>query len=218
MYQFGISPMISDVKKCLEFQALVDARVSELERMMSKRGLRRTIALSNDSAVWNSAGAVSMHSQGVSMSTRITKRTIRKTTGHIRWHPMSNFIRADRDIRRDAIQVVAGNTIDFTTVYNTIPWSWLIDYFTNLGNFVSAGRNTVEAYHDPVRIMKRTTTTISGAGDTDGPVKMTPIFNTLSSYTREVATPMLSARQEFLTKSQTSILGSLAVTRWPKGR
>lgn len=216
MYQFGVAPLLSDLRKCLEFQALVDARVDELERMMSKRGLRRTIVLQNDSAASTTSSKVSMHSQGVSLDAYVTKHTMRKITGHIRWHPYSNFIRADRDIRKDALKVVSGNTVDFVTVYNLLPWSWLIDYFTNLGQFVSAGRNTVEAYHDPVRIMDKLTTIVSTPGDKSGPVVMTPILNSLDSYSRAIATPSLSARLTFLTERQTSILGSLAVLKGPR--
>ena len=131
---------------------------------------------------------------------------------------MSNFVRANHDIRADALKVVNGNMIDFETIYNLLPWSWLIDYFTNLGDFISAGRNKVEARHDSVIIMRDTKTSVSvnGSQTNDGRVKCTPIENRRRTYTRDPATPQLSAHLDFLTVSQTSILGSLSVIKGPK--
>ena len=216
MYQFGIAPLIGDFKKMLEFQKRVNERVAELERMMSSRGLRRTIELRADSAT--ATYGVTLNSQGGGIASTAVKRTSQNIRGHIRWYPMSNFVRANHDIRADALNVVNGNMIDFETIYNLLPWSWLIDYFTNLGDFISAGRNTVEARHDSVIIMRDTKTSVSvnGSQTNDGRVKCTPIENRRRTYTRDPATPQLSAHLDFLTVSQTSILGSLSVIKGPK--
>jgi hypothetical protein len=145
----------------------------------------------------------------------VTKSTKYKVTGHIRWHPYPILLRRDHNIYDDAVQAVYGNTVDFNTVYNLIPWSWLVDYFFNLGDFISAGRNTVEAYHEPVRLtITRLTETIVPP-IVGSEVTMTAIKNFTKEVYRRTAEPQIEARMQFLTKKQTSIIGSLAVLKGP---
>lgn len=222
LYQFGIAPVVGDLLKLLEFQKRVDQRVKELERLEGRKGLRRTINLETYYASNVSNFPATFHSNGMLVTGQVTKLTTRKVTGHIRWYPVANFIRSDRNVRERALQAVSGNLVDFKTVYELIPWSWLVDYFTNLGDFMAAGRNSVEARHDAVRLMVTTETeTFARATSTPAPyLSMTNIRNKAKRYERFVATPQLSARLEFLSGQQASIVGTLAVTRMmpPKGQ
>jgi hypothetical protein len=214
MYQFGIAPLIDDTRKVLEFTERVDARVKELNKLSyRKRGLRRTIDLVNDSVQQHFNAT--LNSQGAYLFGPVTKSTKYKVTGHIRWHPYPILLRRDHNIYDDAVQAVYGNTVDFNTVYNLIPWSWLVDYFFNLGDFISAGRNTVEAYHEPVRLtITRLTETIVPP-IVGSEVTMTAIKNFTKEVYRRTAEPQIEARMQFLTKKQTSIIGSLAVLKGP---
>lgn len=214
LYQFGYAPLIDDTKKMLEFPKAVERRIKELERLQAKKGLRRTIELFSDCNVTQFNATI--QSSGVFINTTITKSTRMRIRGHIRWYPLPPILRRDHSVLDDAIRTVAGNEWDIVTIYNIIPWTWLADYFTNLGDLIQLNRNTVECYHEPVRIITHVLTETICAPWTNGVVTMTPIKNSLEETSRMIAVPTLSARQQFLTEKQTSIISSLAVLKGPK--
>lgn len=214
IYQFGILPLISDIELLLTFQQAVDRRVKEIERLRT-RGLRRTVDCWGGSDFVIAPG-VTLHSNGTFLHANIAKRTTTKIRGHIRWYVYDNFFVSDAQVRDEAKRVLLGYDINLETLYELMPWSWLIDYFTNLGTMVKAGSNSFPMHHDKVSIMEYTRTqTVSSAHDRGGSgyTWCTPINCVLETKTRSPTNPTIGARIEFLTGSQLSILGSLAVLR-----
>jgi len=214
MFQFGILPLYSDIMKLTEFQSLVDARVRELRRLQ-ERGLRRTIALGewSESSINPSA---TIQSNGVRMHCKIEKQTKVVIRGHARWHVSQNFYESDRELRAKAIDAVVSNKLDPVVAYELIPWSWLIDYFVNLGDLVSLSRNSFNATHQIPRLMIHRTTTIKSSNhDTGdgGTVTCTPYQCIIEEKERRLVPSGLSAQFEFLSGTQMSILGSLYVVK-----
>jgi hypothetical protein len=216
MIQFGILPIISDLDVLLTFQSLVDQRVRELERLKT-RGLRRTIQLRSDSVSTKILNQTIQSSP--SLHADVSKTTSKIIKGHVRWHVTRNFELADESMRAMARKIIMGNQLDHMTLYELMPWSWLIDYFTNLGNLVSSTRNLLDVGHGSVRIMTHTRTEVAtsnhdwgnGAGGTR--ITCTEIRNSREDKTRDLASPTLAAKTDLLTPGQTSILGSLAAIR-----
>lgn len=212
LIQFGIIPMYKDIETMCQFSKLVDDRVEEIDRLKT-RGLRRTVVLQTDS-VTSTDGALQVHSDGAGIIARCTRTTTRTVKGHVRWHATGNYGKTDAEKRALAKSVVSGLRLDPTTLYEAMPWSWLIDYFTNLGDFVKINRNTIPCMHGNPRLMTHTRTEFSGhQTNTSNAIKMTPIRNTLDEKERIIQVAALAARMTFLTGRQTSILASLAVLR-----
>lgn len=214
LVQFGLLPIYSDVTKLAQFQSLVDGRVREFERLQT-RGLRRTIPLGtfNESHTVNQA---TIQSQGVRLKADLHKITEVELRGHIRWYVTRNFYESDSELRAKAASSVLNRSLDPQAIYELIPWSWLIDYFSNLGDFVSLTRNHVNARHDLVRIMTKTTTTLKSSNHTtsnSGRVTLTPFKNKRVTKNRRAVNAGLTAQAEFLTTQQMSILGSLSVLK-----
>lgn len=212
MIQFGVLPLISDIQKSLQFQSLVDGRVRELKRLQ-ERGLRRTIDLGTyfSSAVYP---AYYMQTSGVRMRRDVTKETKVKIKGHVRWNVSSNFYSSDSDVRALAQSIIANKSFDPYAIYELTPWSWLLDYFSNLGDYISLSRNLVGATHHPVRIMKHTTTRTTTESWSNSRISISGINNKSDLKTRLAVTGGLDfAQLDFLNKSQWSILGSLAVLK-----
>lgn len=213
MWSFGIAPLISDLAKLPQFQDLVDQRIDELERLRT-RGLRRTITLDRLSAtdvalnepIWTSNGTIRADRY------KYTDVTIR---GHVRWYAHPHLLtKSDDEMRALAKKVIAGLSIDFGTAYELIPWSWLVDYFTNLGSIVAASKNTVSASHSSVRIMRHTRTRSYSRNHTGSPtLSMTPGYCEHETKTRRLASPSLSAHLGLLEAPQLSILGSLSILK-----
>lgn len=212
--QFGIAPIIGDVSKLLQFTSLVDQRVKELDKLRT-RGLRRTVTISKDS-VTQDFPSNTVHSSVVTLGCGIRKVTTRTVRGHVRWYPQDNLKLSDSDMRSVAARIVAGGVIDASTLWEALPWTWLIDYFSNVGDVLAASRNIVPVVHDPPVIMVETITEISSYNEStasSGKVSFTPIRNKVITRTRRTAVPTLEAHMPLLTEKQMSILGSLAVTR-----
>jgi hypothetical protein len=218
-YQFGWAPLISDLFRMLSFADQTDSRIRELQSLR-KGSLRRTLVLdrrvlsSTQSGVWNSEGVYVVHPL-----TKVTKITVK---GHARWKPTTAMPSTEDDMRALARRAVLGLTLDFSTAWELIPWSWLIDWFSNTGDFIAAHRNIIGASCDTLAIMRHGfTTNTAEPVDTviDGrPLKFTRYKSTYETKTRARVQPSLAADLPFLTMRQVGILASIGVTRRFSGR
>jgi hypothetical protein len=215
--QFVVLPLISDIKTLMNFQRLVDSRVKEIDRLYGSRGLRRTKHLWKSSAIATILNQT-IQSQGVLLHCDVHKITEMSKSAHIRWYANFPIKPADADIRTRLEHEIFGWDLNPYTIYQIIPWSWLIDYFTNLGEIALAAKNMFEVTHSPITVTTVTRTigsttnhdSVTNSGNT---VSCSPISTESVSISRDYATNSLIARQEILSVSQTSILGSLAVLR-----
>nr|UJQ85441.1 MAG: hypothetical protein 1 [Leviviridae sp.] len=210
LVQFGLMPMLGDLETLWGFTALHDRRVAELERL-KVRGLRRTVDLEASSAsqTWDNQF---VHSNGATVKADIIKSTNRTVRGHARWRLRSYLnLKSDSELRATAKRLIVGAYLDPTTLYEAMPWSWLIDYFVNLGDFVAINRNEIDVDHDNPRIIVKTVTHTSSSEHSSGSLFLSPLDNWYDSGSRVPTVATLSARTDYLTGNQLSILGSLAV-------
>jgi len=132
-FQFGILPIIDDLRKVLNFTIAFQKRMEEIKRLASPNGLRRTVAY----GIVSGSGTDQMifQSQGVNYVGTFKvncKQTIR---AHCRWNATPAFgklsgLQVDRLVRR-AIHGL-DSFLDPAMLYQAIPWTWLIDYCLNL--------------------------------------------------------------------------------------
>lgn len=208
-WQFGLAPMISDLRKSLEFQASVAKRVKELENL-KKNGLYRRLRLDNVSATSSFNSVV--HSSGAFLNASFAKTTALDISGFVKWKPTDALPQTDEDMHRLAMKAVYGMTLDFSTAWNLLPWSWLIDWFSNTGDFISLNRNLVSASHSQPQIMRKTTTSTIMQGLTSDGATLSPGLIVHYSKRRRTASPELGfAKLPFLSTRQFTILGSLTV-------
>jgi len=219
-WQFGWKPLISDLKKLLDFNGLVNKKVGEIHALYQKGGLHRGRSFGTVHTEHSETFGPVYSWQGKSMSLNMSVTTSVEKWATVRWHPSSLPPKDNAAIRRAAIRIVYGLELSASNVWEAIPWSWLIDWFSNVGTYLAAHNNVVPVVPSTPCIMARTTTVR----------KFRPIFtnckfdggyghNTLQSKSRILQGAGLSATMPFLTARQLSILGSLAILRLPgKGR
>lgn len=217
-YQFGWKPLISDIIKLLSFQDSVDKRIVELNRLYSEKGLKRRLRLHHE--VLHSQDSLFVDTAGGIQLTAIRNRiTTRNRWGTIRWLPTS----VPKDLRRQDLGRVARRLIfgvhqnGYTAkqIWNAIPWTWLIDWFGNVDEYLGAHSNVIPAAPSgPCNIMTHTVTAetwtrtdsftmISGCEGT----------RTLETKERVQSSGTLSVRLPFMSSRQLSILGALALQR-----
>ena len=136
----------------------------------------------------------------------------------VSWIPtedVSSSMPTPNEVRRRAMKAVFGGTIDPATVWSALPWSWLIDWFSDVGDFLYSRRNVVGfepgLCYTMTHSIRGTDHYISGGtlkGSYDPPVYLRESkTRTMSSF----AGP--SAKVPFLAKRQIGILASLYILR-----
>lgn len=214
-WQFGWRPLIQDLTKLLDFQSMVAKRERELEKLASNAGLRRRVQVGHQT-LSSKSGNLILDSQprcdGFHETTTSAERW-----ATVVWRPSKSLGLPTPDQRRQqAFRSALGLDLTISTVWELLPWSWLIDWFSNVGDFLSAHRNTVPAYPTMCAVMtrvestKRWTITKTPPGVTATGTVAKRVLKTRSSF---LPTPQLSVGIPFLGAGQLSILGSLAVTR-----
>lgn len=213
MYQFGIVPLVGDVVKMINFSDQVNRRVGEINRLRSQRGLRRTVSIGSYSASETQNRIV--QSQGAFLGRDFNVVTTIAIKAHCRWIPdgVPSSLSSSNGVRRLARQAVLGLTFDNSTMWELIPWTWLIDWGTNFGQYFTAHRNIIPATLSDVSVMRHTRTVAQS-----DPVTLNPGFLEGIKYVRENKTRATSfvaptAHMPFLSATQMGIVASLAVTR-----
>jgi len=213
-WNFGWKPLISDVRKMLDFQNRVNKRAKEIHNLYEKGGLHRKRELDrvnqestesfNTEGIWS--GTTNTYKISVSMQSR--------KWGSIRWLPTTLPPRDESDIRNQALRLVFGAELSPSAVWEAIPWTWLVDWFSDVGDYLVAYNNIVPCTHSTPCIMTHSVakrdfqrtdsnTDLGGGGGS-------MIYETKR---RSVVNATLTAGIPFLSKYQMSILGALFITK-----
>jgi len=212
-FWFGWKPLASDMMKLLDFSDAVNQRRKELEALYQS-GLSRTRNLDSFTAT----SSISAHIANSTDFTVVTvggpKVTNTRVWGHCKWKPTELPPKTEQEMIALARRAVLGLTIDPVTAWELIPFSWMIDWCSNVGDYLAAKRNIVGAVPYDISIMRQSTTTtyLQRDGGYVG-VNITPGTVTKLSKSRAAPSASLSAYLPYLSLRQLSILGSLWVLR-----
>lgn len=213
--QFGLLPLLGDLNSMLHFVDHVDKRMQEL-RALKAKGLRRTRVLWRGSASETRLNVFTNTSPNWADTRHdIVKLTEITVSGHVRWYPSGDFPTTDRAMLAKAIRAVGGLTIDGSTAWELIPFSWLADWFSNVGDLLKANRNIVPCFHSIPQIMETSKTVNQGILKSADIPSATPgkTVSTVLRKTRRTSPVTLSASLPMLSLRQLSILGSLAILK-----
>jgi hypothetical protein len=229
-FQFGWLPLISDIGKMLDFQNIVDKRVTELKRLYSKGGLRRRYNNFSDQEVAQGFATLQTSNFTANANWMIIRKSKVWTT--LRWYPADADINGlpvvNRDLhneaRRATLDLGRGlrQDIDAAAVWEAIPFSWLADYFSNVGDLLKARRNQLPVVAKDACVMTSLHSTCDytnvwashNLSGRDGHHD----YWSKSRYVNASPTPSFSAWLPFLSGNQLSILGSLAVVLLTGGK
>jgi hypothetical protein len=219
-YQFAILPFLKDLKGLLDFQASVQSRLTQLDRLGSPGGSVRSGTVYQDEN-FNPAVAGPTYVSGLYQENRrITyqDKVNRKMWVSTNWTPLIPIPQTVEDRRWLATRLAFGLEVSFSTLWEGMPWSWLIDWFSNVGDLLNLTRGVLpckfsdSCLMDHTRLSRVLKSTLPGAGSLQ--IRMPPFL-----YDQKVRTPMGSGlpQVEFglpvLTGRQTAILGALAVLK-----
>jgi len=210
--QFGLAPLIRDVQKLVKFADAVHRRMDEINRLKGKTGLRRSIDL--DSLTASTSNNIVMNSFMIyveRMCETVGQRNIR---GHARWMPDVDFSKiTQREMVALAKRSLLGVTWDFSTMWEACPWSWLIDWFSNVGDFLKASRNIIPAHCIGLWLMRHTHCDSRTDQWSSDEHRLDATHVTKDRKERYYVSTGLTAQFPFLTGSQLGILTSLAIMK-----
>jgi hypothetical protein len=218
--EFGYAPFLSDLKKLFSFKDKVQKRVELLSKFKDGPMLRKTKLY--DSTVQSSIPADRTVISGAfgSLSATVTSyTTVRRYYGYVTYTPnadMSKLIGDSDALRAKARDIIGGLTIDASTIWQAMPWSWLADWFGNLGDYLEAHRNLLPLKAGTPRICKPIETTVTcrlNGNAVTGPLSSQYVHKRTWTSREIVSAAFPSADLPFLTKRQVDILGSLYITR-----
>lgn len=223
--QFGWEPLVSDVEDFFRLGNAIDQRAKQLANLKEFGATSRNVVLESYSAATPPQKRM-IHSAGIfCYAMRSTSRTYRKW-GSARWQLDANGRLAQTkdldDVRRLASSAIKGMTVDAHTAWSLTPWSWLIDWASNAGDWIESSRNVIGASPSG-KVCLMTERTISLKEDSAGPdplvFKLVGQTGTANGFyrtrQRTVHAPfnIPAFRMPILTNRQSAILGALATMR-----
>jgi hypothetical protein len=219
-FQFGWKPLFQDVRDLLDLQSHIHRRVGELHRLYDSGGLKRRIHLGRWTGDYSENYFGETH-PAFTVSGKMTAFTTSERWGTVRWLPSSlpDHRPNDAEIIRKAMQVSLGLSYEATLkgAWDLIPWTWIIDWFGNFGEYAMQFSNTVPARPVSPCIMTRTETKASYniTSITNG-FKGGCGYTYYTSKERYVGAGSLDVHLPLIGKDRLAILGALFVQRFKR--
>lgn len=215
--EFGIKPFINDIYSLMDFTVAVEQRIKRLERLVKygydikKTQYRTDYWRGNPSEVW-----VNSLNFGVKAIERPSAK--RKIWGYSKWVPTNPFtFRSDIELAEKARRLVLGlNNVSFASLWNAIPWTWLIDWFSNVGDVLETHRNSHEIHCAGIFLCVEQTKYLRSAmsfSESSG-VRMSPFVSEVVQKYRTVAPVFPSLTAPILDGRQLGILSAIGIQRY----
>lgn len=216
-FQFGWKPLIKDLLSMLEFGTYVDRRMSSISKLNAGKGDKRRARIHSASNALD-VNLTSLVGRAPSIPGTVKCQRHDVASGVIVWKLRSGQPLIPQS-RFAAIKLALGLNLGNIplTVWNSIPWTWLIDWFTGVSTFLKATANSWQFKAESACIVKKS---IIMSQHPDLPVGA-PIptlvagVRTKKTYSRIPWTPnaSINLRIPILDSFKMSILGSLTIVR-----
>lgn len=161
MATFGVAPVISDLLTLLNFAEEVDKREKYLRELASSSGRRLRRKLRTES--WTATDQGVAFGGWVDIYTTISLFKLNVEANREYWFTArARLINppSDREIHTLAFRSVLGTQVDPSTItaamWELLPWSWLIDWFSTTGSIVAAMRNGITWKYQDLCVMHKT--------------------------------------------------------------
>jgi len=219
--QFGWLPLIEDLKKLVDFQSYVLKRNKELADLYSGKGLRRRLKFTDDTVNTPVSVNTATYANAIIKSTSSVD-VKRRTWGTIHWYPTTPPQYHPDDHKWNSLvnQIVLGATPEGLAkgLWDVIPWTWLVGWFTNLGKYTLAHSYTVPAQHSGGCLMREAIGTWT-AGDSTVSAGSGKVYQygqlTRSLKTRAVSSVVtVGVNMPYFDMFRLSILGALFTQRF----
>jgi hypothetical protein len=221
-YNFGWAPLVSDLLSLLDLSNSIDRTLELILASGNGRKIKGSLAKLED-LNYDSDYPIHHHS---STSKKLTTRT-RASYYEKGWYTARLSISDKAQLAelretlrandwRPVLHATGLNRINASTVWESIPWSWLIDYFLNVGDVIEANLGQMPYDVKSLNLMvKQTIDETEEVVENTANLSIDPHRFLFTRKNRQVhANPTPSfAFTPFLTEGQKKILSALALAR-----
>lgn len=161
-WRWCLKPMIGDIFKMIQFVETANKRFAELRRLRDGKTIRKRVGLGTDHSA-TIPYRVLLNSDGAAVYGWRQDRYTRKMWGSAEWkiQPDSYIINMeDRKLMKFTRRMLKGLTTQgaLEAAWELVPWSWFVDWFSNVGTLMSATNNSVGCTWGRLCLMITTTT------------------------------------------------------------
>lgn len=232
-YRMGWAPLISDLQKMIQFQDKINNRIKDLDVLFNQNGgLHRSVGKEilpgtnskypgGRSGSWTetltSSGTVTIDS-ATSATIQVHRDliTTRKMWGTVRWtNPFSLWPRLNRALlQARARDLVFGYNVTPKMIWDAVPWSWMIDWFGNFGDYLDSTNNMLALVPSIPNVMLWERTTDSWTRiDPNSWVSGGSGTRVVETKLRSLTPASLSAGLPIFSADHFATLGALALQR-----
>jgi len=212
-YQFGIKPLVKDIARTINWSADVNRRLADYKRLRDTGGLRKTVTLDSLTNSWDQSRVV-LQSAGAWFEDSFSTVGHRKIRGHVRYVPSADFSKYSQvEMSAMATRAMFGLEANLSGLWEGLPWSWLIDWYTNVGDLLMQTRNIVPVSVSQVTLIRETTSESVTHGMEGGNLRINPGIVRKVRKERYPASAAFDAHLPLLEASQMGILASLLVMK-----
>lgn len=214
--EFGWKPFYNDIKQMLDFLVETDRRVTHLSLMYERGGarFRRDTGHTFHTTGPKRVGPLLGNKEAIAW-TEANQEVKNWVT--VSWRPDHNprlSVPTLDQVRMRAFRAALGLNLSVDTVWNALPWSWLADYFGNVGSYLTSRRNSVGFVPGNCCIMK----TVRKTGRvwvTDLPpgLSVAEGMNSFVEKSRFPSSGGVEAKAGILNNRQIGILAALSILR-----
>lgn len=219
-WEFGWAPLVSDLQKLLDFQSHVEKKLNMLRRMQDRGSYGGMATVYEDVAETprgnNYVSSLYQEVNRMDYCFETTRRwwVTTKWTPSVALPPRGS--EAEQTLAR---RLAFGQDFSPALLWELMPWSWLIDWFSNVGDLMSLSRNTIPVGFSGSCLMKHTVTRFkfiahtAGNGSPSVTPSRVPMIETKERFPYGFMPPLPEFNLPFLNGKQLGILSSLALTR-----
>lgn len=234
---FGWLPILSDIRNFLEARKNLDKRLRQVIRDEGRpvrrfHLIREDVRMDYDYTYYHGTPynphlspslPVYAYADSGGSTTRVTQQSAERTWAVAQWRYFLPPGPRDGKWTRNMRRRIMGGRITPSALYAVLPWSWLVDYFTDVGNFIEATDNGIAdlLYYDYCYVMQ-TSQVVNHVYATqymrgvDGPEEVQAHYTSRQGFKARSPGSVFGFRlQADLSARQLGVLGALGFSRLP---
>ncbi|DAD51623.1 TPA_asm: maturation protein [ssRNA phage Gerhypos.4_39] len=142
-YRFGFPQFVQDIKTLSGITKALESRVKEYSSLNRHGGLRRNVKLGEN--VYRDSGRQTIWSTwGHFVTAEVTsiRKYIVRGSVRWRWKDGADISLSKLEAFNEAVKAIFDiGELDSTTLWNSVPWTWLADYFVDVSSWLQANEN-----------------------------------------------------------------------------
>lgn len=161
-WRWVVSPLVSDLKALADFSKTVSGRIKTLESLRDRGFHRKRVFLARGYHRVTGSPEI-VESQDFLLYGTPTTVSQSRVWGSVKWNlaPGVQLPPDQRGIADFSAMIDLGYTTynGLRTLWELCPWSWFVDWFVKVGEFIDAHDGTVPCYSEDCCVMRMLTST-----------------------------------------------------------